>query len=383
MATRIAAVYTGRELGRGRPSDSKEVVTELGRARPWGMRGGVRIDRRSALGFAIGAAIGGASWWRSARRAPLERVAIWLADRGAGQVVGLNSELLHRVVIPVVHPIAVQPALDGGVWVVSNLRGQGSGSAFEWLLFDAEGDLRFRGEWAGFRCLISDGCGGCWALVGGGSSLERRGPDGVVVFRLDAGEFHSSERAVAPLTSEPVESRSRRDAFGARGLAANAADQLIAWRSNGELQLVEGSRVTRRECFREEVLDLCAEANGWWMLTEGQLLELGPDLSVRRAWRAPERAARLFYSSTGSGVWTLDQLGKRAELVGDRTRGWRVRKWRLAGACVLRELKHEALLATTPGALIVLDRSGDPRAGQGGFDHLVALALATDVDLES
>ena len=330
------------------------------------------------MGFAIGAAIGSASWWRSARRAPLERVAIWLADRGAGQVVGLNSELLHRVVIPVVHPIAVQPAPGGGVWVVSRLRGVRSGSAHEWLLFDARGKLRSRGDWPGFRCMSSDGRGGCWALAREGTCLERQGPDGSVELRLDTRELRSSERPTTVVGSEFAEGPSCENALGAAGFARNSGGQLLAWFVHGELALMEGAAIGNRECLREVVLDVCGEDRSWWVLTESRLLELGSDLSERRVWRAPERAARLFESSTGSGVWALDRLGKRAQLVGDRTRGPRTRKWRLAGVSAFRELHHEALLAAAPGALIVLDRSGEPRAGQGGFDHLVAFTLASD-----
>jgi len=322
-----------------------------------GMSARARIDRRAVLAAAMGAAFGSALWWKRARRTPLERVAIWLADRGAGQVVGLNSELLHRVVIPVVHPVALQPASGGGVWVVSRLRGA---DAHEWLLFDASGELRSRGELAGFRCSRADGRGGFWALVRGGMGLERRGADGSVEFGPDARELRST------------------DGRGASKLAANSNGELLAWCVQGELGLIEGEKSVRRECLREEVLDVCGDDRGWWVLTESRLLELDSGLTERRVWRAPERAARLFESSTGSGVWVLDRLGKRATLVGDRTREWRTRKWRLAGVSAFRELNHEAILAAAPGALIVLDRSGEPRAGQGGFDHLVAAALASD-----
>ena len=317
------------------------------------------------MGLAVGACVGGWSWWSTDRKPRDERVAVWLADRGAGQVVGLDRDLIHRVVFRVSNPVALAPASDGGVWVVSALHNWRNGrraETHEWFRLDSNGALIARGEWSGFRSVVSTSSGGCAVLLHQGRAVE---------FFDGSGACTGSRCPLGMSTT---------NGEGFMSLVSRSGEEQLAVRRGGELGLLQDGRVIESACFDDPLVSVCPSQAGWWLLTERRVIELDDKLEKLREKKAPLKAARVFSSSSGEGVWVLDQAGRTAQEFGARGLGWRRREWRLAGASLGMELEHGALLLITPGALLVFDGHGEPRAGQGGFSHLVDLAIA---DFES
>jgi len=320
------------------------------------------VDRRTVFGLLGGAAIGLGAWWSDRKDARAPRVALWLADRGAHQVVGLDRDLLYCVVLPVRAPVALAPAPMGGVWVVSAVRswsGERQVEDFEWLRLDARARPIARGRLPGFRSLAAAEEGGVWALYREGRELVQWDREGQPVTRLRV-ETGAPLRCLVSTTS-------------AWKLPPASSNAVLALREDSSVDLLVAKSWTVSTCLGSRVLDACAGETGWWVLTEGGLLALHEDLSVRAEFASPDKAAGLVAVWRGAGVWVLDESGTSVELVGGR-RGWRERReWGLAGVAGGVELASGALLLTTPGALLVFDELGNPRAGQGGFDFLVDL----------
>ncbi len=313
------------------------------------------------MGLAVGVCVGGCSWWSANRESRDESVAVWLADRGAGQVVGLDRDWIHRVAFRVSNPIALAPANDGGVWVVSalrNWRNRRRAESHEWFRLDSNGALIARGEWSGFRSVVSTSSGGCAVLLHQGRAVE---------FFDGGGDRIGSRCSLGGSTT---------NGEGFTRLVSRSGEEQLALHRGGELGLLQDGRVIESACFDDRLVSACSSRAGWWLLTERRLIELDVKLEKLRERKAPRKAAQVFSSGSGEGVWALDQAGRTAQEFGARGAGWRRREWRLAGASLGMELEHGALLLITPGALLVFDGHGEPRAGQGGFSHLVDLAIA-------
>lgn len=284
-------------------------------------------------------------------------VAVWAADRDASRVFGLDADLRLARRIPVDWPLDVEPAHDGGLWV---LRAETNLSSATHRLdrFDAQGAMVTE-LWVE-RALDLD------VLAGGEQALlveERLGyPPRVIRVRTEGSVFPLHERD---------------------GLlcVAGERDALLAGTGDGHVLRVHATSgaVLASASVGGRIADLAPgpTAGSAWALDvagNGRVLRLAADLAV--VWSAPlPRAARWLAPVPGEervwvactsepcvvrfgpgGALELDRCG--LPLPGlERALAWR-----------------GGVLVTAVGAVLRLDHEGNPRPGQGGFDYLVDLA---------
>ncbi|MBK7645214.1 MAG: hypothetical protein IPJ19_19580 [Planctomycetes bacterium] len=303
------------------------------------------------------AALGVALAFGALRRtelAPPGAIALWVADRDAGELYALDSELILAQRVALARPLDLVRSASGRLFV---LRAR-SGTPGEWLdEFDAQG-----------RCLRELELRACLDLQLAGESalLVDAGPGSAMrhALRLDP------DAGLLLLASAP-----------ALRCISPSLDSILLGTEDGrvERRASDGSVVLANAALGGGVVDLAPtpEPGGVFALDGPgrRLLCLAPDLGLR--WQAPLpfEAAHLGVVEGEERVWLLEAGARRVlrygpggelELERDNlplTGLTRVLPWNEGGA-----------LVAAPGAILALDARGHLAPGQGGFNYLVALA---------
>ncbi len=292
--------------------------------------------------------------------APPGEVAAWVADRDAGRVFGLDRDLLIARRIPVDWPLDVEPAPDGGLWVLRSAAGTAR-STHRLDRFGPAGGL------------ITE----LWIERGLDLDVLAAGEQALVV----------EEREAAPTRVIRVrEEGSLFPVFERDGIACVVGERssaVIGTRDGHVLRVdVATQAVIAGASVGGEIVDLARgpEAGSLWALDaagSGRVLLLARDLPVRWIAALPRRAAHLAPEPGQERVWLAGvhepcvvRLGPGGALELDRC-GLplpgldRALAWPPGGA-----------LLATPGAVLRLDPSGTLLPGQGGFEFLVDVAPA-------
>ena len=340
------------------------------------------MDRRAALGLAVGASVGARSWWTEERSLDDDAISLWVADRDAQAVIGLNRGLLHRLCVPVAHPVALAPATNGGLWVVSALGASRHGRVFEWLRLDEHGQVLARGELHDFLCLRAAPDGGAWILSRRGSVLEHFSGGGPARLRngVHVGGSHGTGVGTVGVYQPEVRAvQWEPESFDhARAIAVNRAGQVFVNGDDEGFELFEEGQCVDCAGVIESALDMCCAGGDWWILTDQLLLGLSAELDLAEMYEIRGAGSRLIASDYHRGVWLLDRKGLSVKLYEREGRVRLQREWGQSGASMGFELDAGALLIATPGALLVLDETGRIRASQGGFREIVDLALVAN-----
>ncbi|HEV8112787.1 MAG TPA: hypothetical protein VGR31_08420 [Planctomycetota bacterium] len=280
--------------------------------------------------------------------APLP-VAVWAADRDAGELCGLDRDLHVSRKVPLVRPFAVRALPDGGAWVLCAAEGKRGGSC---RLERVQAD--------GHRALGIDvgPCGG-FGRSRGGSALVI-GRDRLLRSDGDGGESVVLE---------------------ARGLscAADTIDSVLAGTSSGAILRVRtGVRDAPLEsrALGRAVIDVAegpVAGSAWVLLDEGgtTLALLDEDLVVRWAVPTGLHCAHLAPVAGEERVWIADterasvrRFGPRGALEFDRS------DLPFAGLARVVPWEEGGALVVAPGAILRVDHSGRLMPGQGGFDYV-------------
>jgi len=285
-------------------------------------------------------------------------VEIWVADRGTGELLGLNRRLVPVVTLELGSPEHVASAKSGAVWVVAGGRLRHVRVDGAVTVDEPVGEVRDLEPLSGGDALVLEPGGG----------LRRHDPAG----------------------------RSRRlvDLVGATGLAARDERALVAC-EGGWLALVDiGPRPAVVGLTRTDgtLLDLAAHSGpdaGWWLLEglggaggepgeeERRLTRLGPDGAPLWTRSVPAGAERL--TPSRDGVWLTDPAHSGLLEIGlgaDRI-AWIELPPALQHPRILLDL-GAGMLVGAHGALLALTRDGSVVGSQGGFADLVDGAGATD-----
>ena len=321
------------------------------------------------LGVVLGFAPG-----RQLDPAPSSPPAVWVADRDAQRVVGLDSNLIEVTQRPVRWPLEIEARSDRAFWVARAADGTLDG-AFELSLHGPRGRVR-RTEAFGplVDLAVLDGVD---ALV-----VERRSgePNAVWRVREDGARWIALQ-------------------IGKLRCATGRSDRVLAGTDEGEVLLsdADGTRtVLDHRSFGLQIIDLApgpapsaptssdgpgdSSPETWWVLGLdsaglGRLLLLGADLEPvwevgtelrprhlvpvpgsEQAWIADITAPRVRRYGPG-GVLEIDR--DDLQVFGlDRGVAW----------------PDGGIVLTAPGALLRLDANGDLLPSQGGFAYPVDLA---------
>lgn len=315
-----------------------------------------------ALGVGLGALAGIASAWprldaspASAGRAPF----VWVADRDGDRVTLLDGALLPLSTSALRSPRFLAAGVEGA-WV-AHAAGGDAREANRLLRLTACGRVAAVARFASpVLDLAADGSGGAFLL-------EDR-PAGVRVWRLDV---DANRRAVL-------------DVAGARRLAG-AGERVLVGSAHGEVVLVDAGRrpaVLARRRVGTHIVDVAVRRGGFWALDAsfgGRLLRLGEDLAVLGASASGCAAAEL---GGADGAWLGAWLGATGwpQLLGFDRSGALVRQSVPRGlrtGITALDAGARALVLANPGAVWLCDpESAAARRTQGGFDGIVALALA-------
>lgn len=291
---------------------------------------------------------------------PPGETAVWVADRDASRVYGLDAGLHLARRIAVDWPLDVEAAHDGGLWVVRSAAGTAA-STHRLDRLDADGNLVTE-LWIE-RAVDLD------VLAGGEEALfvEQRAaaPARLVRVRTEGSLFQLLERD------------------GLRCVVGER-ERAVVGTSDGHVLRVEVATgaVSSDADIGGTIRDLAPgpEAGTVWVLDDsasGRVLLLGADLAPRWSTPLPRPAAHLAPVRGEERVWLANTTepcvvrlgpGGHLELEScglplpglERALAWR-----------------DGVLATAVGAVLRLDRHGNLAPGQGGFDYVVDLARAT------
>lgn len=289
-------------------------------------------------------------------------VAVWAADRDASRVYGLDSELRLARRIAVDFPLDVEPAHDGGLWVLRAETGI-STATHRLDRFDADGTLVTE-LWIERALDLDVLAAGEQALV-----VEQRTDSIPRLVRV------RTEGSVFPLLERP----------GLRSVVGERESVVVGTTDGVVLRVDAESGVVHADLrVGGSLADLArGPASGEvWVLDDrdGRILLLDANLAVRwstalarpaahvagvrgveRAWVAGTMQPCVTRFGPG-GTTELDRCG--LPLGGfDRALAWR-----------------DGVLVIAAGAILRLDHDGQLRPGQGGFDFLVDLAPRARLD---
>lgn len=279
-----------------------------------------------------------------------EPVHWWVTDRAGGRIVALDEELFAQWVVTVPCPVGVARAEDG-LWIVS-VPGGGGHEGSVWNRLDARsglGDSRTMGEYAGIVGL-SDG--GALGLIGPAPTREwiHLNRNGETLRRVDfPGAVHLAE-------------------IRGRVLVANGVGEVWSFGLDSEMSEAQHAQLggTSRGVAP-------GPGGGWWWLgSNGELLLLHADLSVRwRRW-VGERAACL--DGDEKRVWVVpnDRSAAMCWDASGRPEGSFAMPH--MGAKAARLTESGGVLIALPGALLELGPKGELLRTQAGFDHLVSIS---------
>ena len=315
---------------------------------------------RPALSLFLGAAtVFGLGWCVARVDASDARssrgVHLWVADRGAGRIVGLDREGLETESVPLVAPVALVGASDGGVWVVDAVEARPTGD-HRLLRVGVTGGVSNAGELGPVVDLASVPPG-CLVLFRGGNDPS------ALRLACFGGEGRRWERGVGGVSC-----------LGASGRWFVVGDR------DGRVSLhhLERPDVLRAECrLGPPIVDLAAgPGGGWWALSgpRGRLVRL--DSGLRVVWdQETGLEGPLVALGDREAVWVLEGGGREARRYGDRGHLELREDLPLPGLGGGVGIRGGGLGAWIPGAILMLDGRGRLVETQGGFDHAVGLAL--------
>lgn len=322
---------------------------------------GTAIDLQRALA-ALGLGVCGAlllAWalrLAAGGQTPPGPPVVWLCDRDAGRVWGLDVDGFLSREVRIARPLALVTAPGGDRLVLQALR-QGSAAPCRLSRWTSAGECNEGLRLAEAHGLVVDGEGIAYTLAGAPERPELLG--------------WTASGEVLPLGELP----------GALDLRAGpggvwAVGQGEAWRVVPLPSDERGAASPVVGWPDEQLLAVEFDAHGSWWLTEAQgsrrLRRLDTDLGGRLELDAPERAFMLVPLGSG-GAWCLSTDGT----------------WRRVGATGLlgpvgsglqRPVRaacpdgEGGFWAVSPGAAQRVDRTGRLRLAQGGFDVLVDVA---------
>lgn len=297
-------------------------------------------------------------------------VCLWIADRGADRIHGLDRSLIVRRSVTVDAPTGLAHARGGGLWVLGSLSGAASGPFVLQLLEPGTQASQVRLEFGASGHLVV-GPGGAAFLIewGGGGN----GADQLWCVEPDGARRH---RVLA--------------AHGLTALAATGtgpASRIVAGGSSGELWSFGGPSLARDPlplalgALGGAIRDLApGPAGGTWALggDRARLELLDEDLQLLWGVGVDPGRWRLVAVPGEERVWLLDGGLPEVERRGPGGRlELRRRDLPMAGLeCGLAGGARDGvgLLLATPGALLRLDGEGRSLPGQGGFVFLTAMA---------
>ena len=288
---------------------------------------------------------------RCSPRREAARARTWVADRGAGRLIGLDDDLFVTGSLEVEVPVALALRSDGGLWIAAAVEGHPRG-AHRLDLVPPRGrpcpvaelgallDLEVVG---GERALAVHRTGGC-------TLVQTHGADG-------------SEEIVL--------------AVPGAACAAGRPGRTLVGTEDGRLLAVGAGAVVERALGRRFVdLAPAPVSGGWWALDTGppsRLLLVDAELAIVSEL-FPGPAAAMAPVPGEERVWILAE-GRRAALrLGPRGElELPPAVLSMRGVEAIAATADGGLLAAAPGALMRLDPRGQPVPGQGGFDHLVGV----------
>jgi hypothetical protein len=297
----------------------------------WGWSGAGAL---SALGLAL---VGGAL--RRGELAPCGPAALWVADRDANLVYGLDEDLILATRVPLGAPLELARSSDGRLFVLRE------GGVLDVL--DASGRILRELEVGPSLDLdaIEDS-----ALLVQPSAALRIGPD----FEPTVLVRGVGLRCIA----------------GSPGSALVGTDQ-----GRIERLALDGSGVLASVQVGGAIVDL-ASGGAFALDAAGRrLLCLGTDLELRWEVPLPISAQHLGAVPAEERVWLADTASPRVLRYGpagalELDRG----ALPMAGLDRALPWTHGSVLLAAPGALLQLDARGHLAPGQGGFNFLTALA---------
>jgi hypothetical protein len=300
------------------------------------LRGATRDPSRELAGHAL---------------APAGEVALWAADRDAGELCGLDEDLILARRVALDRPFAVRALSDGGAWVLRAAAASPS-SPSHLARIAADGSVEIEIE-----------LGTCTALE------LAEGRDALVVERgTGAG---GADRAL-----RCDEDGSRRPVIEAPGITclSAAGPEIIVGTSGGEI--LRAVELVDRVRLDAPIAALAPGTGGdgvWVLFGEGdsRLARLGSDLRLR--WSVPTEmlAACLAPVPGEERVWIADAARPLARLFGPQG-ALEIERADLPLAGIARGVARRdgSVLLVAPGAILRLDRSGRTAPGQGGFAYL-------------
>ncbi len=271
------------------------------------------------------------------RRSQEQRDAVWVAcDRARNQILWLDRDLIVRTIWKMPCPVSMVWNA-GRLWVACALEGKRSG-AHRLLCLGRDGRLLGSWETGPIRALARAGEGGGVFLLGGSGG-------GACLWRCDArGQWHGPLRV--PGAEQLRKSAQGLYLFGAKHRAAwlpeKGRGEMLRISLPGDLQVqagvhIQGNRLWCRSRSRSSPWRSWSPDSGQW--TEPRY----------RPW-LPESLIPLWPERPDESKPPVLKAWLRAQAV---TRG-------AGGSWLLR----------APEFLWLLDRSGQPRVGQGGFGFL-------------
>lgn len=327
---------------------------------------------RLALGFGLGA------FGFGVLMAPLlgpspKRVALWVADRDANQLVGLDQDFLVATSTPMASPVRVVAMADGGAYALSAIGGSPIGP-HSLVHVDSQGGLQQVG------------------LLGVGVDLAQSGED--EVFVVEMGLWGADSRVLrvelGPVLSGAAPQRDLVP-FAVSPGAVAVGVQVGLGTANPKLSVLVGSdsgRLTRYDgagALLQEVAGLAGEIGdiapgpdrGWWVLdvaSPNRLLRLDRNLGLLWAVETGLHSESLAAVEGEPRVWIADTTEPLVRRFGPNG------VLELSAPTVATDFSRGAGLQSgefwvaSPGAALRLDQYGGGLPGQGGFDYLVDLS---------
>lgn len=309
----------------------------------------LRLAGWTGLGLAAGLAPGVLVRGRARPPGP---PCVWVADRGAGRLIGLDRDLFVAGRVAVECPVALALRSDGGLWVARALEGH-PGGAHRLELAPP----------AGPPCPVAD--------LGALLDLEVVAGERALVVHTAGGlalvQTHGARGSTEVLLG-----------LSGASCAAGAPGRTLVGTADGRLLAVAGATVTERPVGRRFV-DLAPGpgAGTWWALDAGppaRLLLVDAELAIVREL-FPGSAAGMAPVPGAGAVWVLGGRRRQVQRLGARG-AVQVPPTALPmrGVEALAATADGGLLAVAPGAVMRLGPDGRPWPGQGGFDHLVGVS---------
>ncbi len=279
-------------------------------------------------------------------------VALWICDRDASALIGLDADGLRRARIEVPFPVELEPGADGALWVLYQL-GPGPSAGRRLCSISVEGRVRVDLPARGLGGLVACGQG---AVAG---VLQRGAVANLVRF----------DRAGARLELGAIES----DAY----LACGEDGRL--WLAGPSLlsQAGESPHIIRELPSVPTRITTAWSSQGAWMLERSARDELRLvrlDGAGQALFEVPAADLRLgsgpvlLAGEAGLGVWLVTERGEALHLDDD---GEFVARGSLPmlGVEAISTSLGGGLLAVSGGSLMRLDPQALSLPGQGGFRY--------------